>query len=255
MEKHLEDKDDSKNLDLDQMLRAIRRLGLVDELNPDSDFLDLDSNYEINLSLEDGESYIQKIASQTDREYEWVYDEATSLWRHRVNHNDKRTVDQRTKQILQHSLEVHPDFKSSLSESEVYYHLHPFYKKPYSTKQTKEEIDLMVALTQLPSPKDAKFFIESGYLKARIVSEMGAVDALIDKDRLYKLIDGPTAERDEYGELIALKSIIPKYPSKQILLEKIAEHGKDIALVKILEQVTNDCENLIQYSFRKIHKT
>lgn len=245
----------SEDLDLDQMLRAIRRLGLVDELHPDSDFLDLDSDYEINLPKEDGESYIQKIASQADREYEWVYDEATSLWRHRVNHSTKRTIDQRTKQVLQHGLEVHPDFKSSLSESEVYYHLHPFYKKPYSAKQTKEEVDLMVALNQLPSPEDAKFFIESGYLKAEIVSEMGAVDVLIDKNRIYALIDDPTAKRDESGELVALKSVIPKYPSKPIILEKIAEYGKEVALVKILEQITADCDGLIQYSFRKIHKT
>lgn len=254
MEKQPLENNSSDDLDLEQMLRAIKRLGLVDELHPDSEFLDIENDYEINLPLEDGETYIQKIASQANWEYEWVYDEESSLWRHRKNHKVKKIINKRTKQVIQHGLEVHPDFKNSSRDSEVYYHLHPVYKR-LNLEQSKKEIDLMIVLNQLPSPEDAKFFIESGYNKARIISEMGVVDALIDKDRIYTLINNPTAKRDEFGKLFALKSIIPKYPSKQVMLEKIVEYGQDIALVKILEQITNDCDGLIRYSFRKIHKT
>jgi len=255
MEKSPKEENSLDNLDLDQMLRAIRRLGLVDELHPDSEFLDLDDDYEINLSKEDGESYIQKIASQAGREYEWVYDETSSLWRYRSNTKTKRAVDRRTGQTLQHMMEVHPDFKESSSESEIYYHLHPFYKRPYNTDGKSEKINLMILANQLPSQHDAKFFTESNYRKAAIVSEMGVIDVEIDVERIYELTEDPDAERDESGRIIALEAIIPRYPNKQALLDLIAENGADRALLRLLKQITNDCDGLIQYSFRRIHKT
>ena len=251
MEKQPINENKSEDLDLEQMLRAIRRLGLVDELHPDSEFLDLDSDYEINLSKEDGESYIQKIASQADREYEWVYDEESSLWLHRKNENTKKIVDERTGHILQHSLEVHPDFKKSKSESEVYYHLHPFYKKPYGTEQSSKKTDLMILFNQLPSPEDVTFFAESGYRKTRIISQMGVIDVTIDKEGIANLIDNPNAKRDESGELTLLDLII----DRQSLSRQIVNDGMDATIQSYLEQITSDCDGLIKYSFRKIHKT
>lgn len=253
MEKQPINENCSEDLDLDQMLRAMKRLGLVDELHPDSEFLDLDNDYEISLSKEDGESYIQKIASQADREHEWVYDEESSLWLHRKNENTKKIIDRRTGQILQHGLEVHPDFKNSSGESEIYYHLHPFYKRPYSTDRILVSNDLGILLSQLPSKNDGIFFTESNYRKAAIISEMGVIDIEIDIEKIWEINENPNAERDESGRIIALEAIIPKYPRKQILLEKIAEYGKDTALEKLLKQITDDCGGLVKYSFRKIH--
>ncbi len=249
MEKQPSDKSQANETGLDKMMKAIKQLDSIDHYDQDSIFLELEHDYEVALPLEDGEVIMQKIAEQTDKEYQWVYDESTSIWRYLSDNKTKKTKDEKTGGTLQYGLVVHREFETPSNDSEVYYHIHPFSSDRYKTDIQTEKSEVFTFLGQLPSPEDVVFFSTSGYLKCRIVSEMGVTEAEIDQNKFYDLIDNPNAKRDESGRLVGLDL---SYPYHSDIARQITKDGKEASLVRLLEKATDDCGGIIKYSFRKI---
>lgn len=143
-------------------------------------FLQLEKPYQINLSREVGESFLSKLASESTREYAWIFDEEREIWHYhptekhnlRVNVEDGR---------VQHELWLPGEYEIPFGSDCVDYHIHPTHGMHELLKHEGVDKDgwskvIMTAGNQLPSGEDFKscaIRFKKGFKESRVVTPEG----------------------------------------------------------------------------------